>query len=134
LGIDDRSELAEELASVSLNTTGSTRQHYAKNARASGKTESVLDRRRVPYCCHVTHRDDEQSVPTLRLKEIGKLSFVAARVIGRISDPTVLSRPVCGEGKFRSVADGQAVGSGVAVRQFNTRATIVNCRGKCAKL
>jgi hypothetical protein len=41
---------------------------------------------------------------------MGRLSFVAARVIGRISDPSVLNRPVCGEGRVRSVAVVRSAG------------------------
>jgi hypothetical protein len=62
--------------------------------------------------CDVTHRDDRQSMPIWRFKAIGRLFFVAARVIGRISEPSVFGRPVCGEGTLRSVAAGRTVGNG----------------------
>lgn len=61
--------------------------------------------------CYVTHRDGRQSMPIWRFKAIGRLSFVAARVIGRVSDPSVSARPVCGEGMLRSVAAGRTVGN-----------------------
>jgi hypothetical protein len=53
----------------------------------------------------------DKGLPTWWFKTIGTVSFVAARVIGRISDPSVLNRPVCGEGKFRSVAAGRSAGN-----------------------
>jgi hypothetical protein len=72
----------------------------------------------------------DKAMPIWQFKAIGTVSFVAARVIGRISDPSVLNRPVCGEGKFRSVAAGRSAGNwSLSVTDVMLRA-MVNRTGK----
>jgi hypothetical protein len=62
---------------------------------------------------HVTLAGQSSASSSELAPAIGSLSFVAARVIGRISEPLSCARPACGERPTRRSC-GRAAGRGVA--------------------